>query len=208
MSKVWNGAKEVVSDVKDSVGDIGEGIAKGAGAVVRVGTDVVAGRSTDDSMDRLGNAVNTGVSGYIGAATGGLSRNDTVNAYTGGSLDKLRSGYDTFGNLIAGKSVSQNIKDQASVLLQAGQAYVGANGVSVGGQDLSGFANNILGGLSNKINSQTGSSGGASPNPVNYSNPSQASYNGNVATGTNYLPYLLIGGIVLIGAVLLLKKKK
>jgi len=207
MGDVWEGAKDLGKGVVSGVGDIGEGISKGAGAVVRAGTDVVAGRSLDDSMDRLGNAVNTGVSGYMAVQTGGLSESKLVDNYTGGAMTKLASAYEAPGNLIAGKSVNQNIKDYASTILQAGSAYAGQAGVSVGGQDMTGFVQNILGGINNKITG-TGSSGGASPNPVNYSSPTQASYNGATAQTNNILPYILIGGIVLVGAVLLFKKKK
>jgi len=211
MGGIVNSVVGVAKDVKNSVGDIGEGIVKGAGAVVRGGTDIVAGRSLDDSKSRLGGAVNKGISGYMGTATGGLTRNNMVNAYTGGSLTKLNSGYEAFGNLISGKSVSKNIKDQASLLLQAGQAYVGQTGVNLGGMDMTDFVGDIMGGLDARLSGQgkTSTSTGYYPNPINYVSPSQASYNGAIASNaTSFLPYILIGGIVIIGAVLLLKKKK
>ena len=187
----------------EGVKDLGKGVGNAVSGAVGGVVAVAKGDSPDKYWDKTGAGVNQGISGYMDVVTVGQS--DKIDAYTGGAMTKLESGYSGFGNAIAGKSVSQNLKDQASLILQAGQAYAGTAGVSLGGMDLTGMTTDILGGLNNRLQGG-GSSGGASPNPVNYVQPSQASYNGSVAT-TNYLPYILIGGIVLIGAVLLLKKK-
>jgi len=189
----------------EGVKDLGKGVGNAVSGAVGGVVAVAKGDSPDKYWDKAGAGVNQGISGYVDVVSVGQA--DTINQYTGGSIDKIKSGYSSAGNLIAGKSVNQNLKDQASLILQAGQAYAGTAGVSLGGMDVTGLTNNILGGLNAKLQGQGGSSGGASPNPINYVQPSQASYNGNVASTTNYLPYILIGGIVLIGAFLVLKKK-
>lgn len=192
--------------VVESVKDFGQGaidVARGAGGVV---VDVVKGDSTKDSLAKLGGGTSGLINSQFELAMGGKDGAALLNKYSGGKLDQITSANNTVGNLIQGKSVTKNIKDVASLGLQAAGTYVGQAGLNVGGQDLTGFAQNILGGLNARLG-EGGSSGGASPNPVNYVNPSQASYNGSVAT-VNYLPYILIGAVVLVGAIVLLKKKK
>lgn len=186
----------------EGVKDLGKGVGNAVSGAVGGVVAVAKGDSPDKYWDKAGAGVNQGLSGYVDVVSVGQA--DTINKYTGGSIDKIKSGYGAAGNLIAGKSVNQNLKDQASLILQAGQAYAGTAGVSLGGMDVTGLTNDILGGLQNKLQGQ---GGGASPNPINYVQPSQASYNGAVASSTNFLPYILIGGIVLIGAFLVLKKK-
>lgn len=191
--------------VVESVKDFGQSaIDVGRGAVGFVG-DVASGDSTKDSLAKIGGGTSGLINSQFELAMGGKDGAALLNKYSGGKLDTITSANNTVGNLIQGKSVTKNIKDAASLGLQAAGTYVGQAGLNVGGQDLSGFAQNILGGLNAKLNE--GSSGGSSPNPANYSNPQQASYNGAVA-GTNYLPYILIGAVVIVGAIVLLKKKK
>jgi len=195
------------SDLKESVGDVFEAPYKAVSAVVEGAGDVIAGRSLDDSKEKLGNSVNLGMNSFLKGATGGQGA--LIDAKTGGNYSKAVSANNTLGNLIAGKSVQQNIKDSASLALQAGQKYIGDVGVNAGGQDLTGFFQNLLGGINNKISGVSNSgenSQGVSPNPVNFYEPSQASYNGNVAQ-SNTMPIILIGGLVIVGAYFLFKRR-
>lgn len=190
--------------VVNTVKDIGQGaIDIGRGSVGFVG-DVAQGKSTKDSLSKIGGGATDFINNSFELGLGGEDGAALVNKYSGGLVDKVNVANAGVGNLIEGKSVSGNIKAAASLGLQAGQAYVGANGVNLGGQDLTGFANNILGGLNNKLN---GGGQSQAPAPAQAPSYSQGSYNG-ASSQTNFLPYILIGGVVLIGAILLLKKKK
>lgn len=192
--------------VVDTVKDIGQGaIDIGRGSVGFV-ADVAQGKSTKDSISKIGGGANDFINSSFEMSLGGADGAALVNKYSGGMVDKVNMASSGVGNLIEGKSVSGNIKAAASLGLQAGQAYVGANGVNLGGQDFSGLANNILGGLNNKLNGG-GQSQAPAPAPAQAPSYSQGSYNG-ASSQTNFLPYILIGGVVLIGAILLLKKKK
>lgn len=188
----------------EGVKDLGKGVGNAVSGAVGGVVAVAKGDSPDKYWDKAGGGVNKGISGYVDVVSGGQA--DTINQYTGGSIDKIKSGFQASGNLIAGKSVSQNLKDQASLILQAGQAYAGVSGVNVGGMDLTGMANDILGGLQNKLNPQKQMlpSGGQSDyNP----SPQMGSYNGSVAP-TNYLPYVALAVVGVIIVVLVIKKKK
>ena len=194
----------VVKSVTGGVKSIGKGIGNVAGGAVKVASSAVKGESLDKGFDRMGGGLKSATSGYLNVATGGQGK--LIDQYTGGAFTKMNTAYEGFGNFVQGKSVDENIKAQLSLVAQAGQTAIGSGavGTNIGGFDAGGLLNNILGGVQNKLDGIKMPSG----NPANNAPSMQSgSYGGQVAQ-KNYTPFIVVGAIILVGIVLVIKKKK
>lgn len=198
---------KVVKGVTGGVKSIGKGIGNVAGGAVKVASSAVKGESLDKGFDRMGGGINTATTGYIDMVTYG--QGDMIDKYTGGTVSKLKKSYNAYGNIVAGKSATEEIKQTASNMLDAGKAYIGAKGFNVGGIDMTNTANTVLGGVQNKfLSSDSSQPQPQNLNPANYAPSMQSgSYGGQVAQ-KNYTPFIVVGAIILVGIVFVIKKKK
>ena len=195
----------VVKGITGGVKSLGKGIGNVAGGAVKVASSAVKGESLDKGFDKMGGGLKSATSGYLNVVTGG--QGELIDQYTGGAFTKMNTAYEGCGNFVQGKSVDENLKAQLSLVAQAGQAAVGSGAVNTnfGGFDAGGLLNNILGGVQNKLDGLKLPT--PSQNPANNAPSIQGSYGGQVAQN-NYTPFIVVGGIILIGAVLLIKRRK